>query len=46
VLFASCDIPTAYTDAKALLAAQPNGRWSLQALAIQELRAFIRKGGK
>ncbi|PYY32346.1 hypothetical protein [Curtobacterium sp. MCBD17_030] len=46
VLFAQCDIPTAYTDAKALLAAQPNGRWSLQALAVQELRAFIKKGGK
>ncbi|WIB25805.1 hypothetical protein [Curtobacterium sp. MCSS17_015] len=45
-LFEKCDIPAAYTDAKALLAAQPNGRWSLQALAVQELRAFIRKGGK
>jgi len=46
VLFASCDIPTAYTDKNVLLKAQPNGRWSLQALAIQELRTFIKKGGK
>lgn len=45
-LFESCDIPTKYTNPAELLKEQANGRWSLQALAIQQLRALNAKVGK